>query len=657
MFDLFALVLLYIRVEQGESEAIDENPDNNRFGGAWIMVRILFRLFFVLFFPLSVVFAQSELVPRIETYVTPSQMERLFATAEGRANALRLFRKIKMSKVYLDVLRSGHSPNRQLVVETRDFFIQNGMEVSGGITTTSGKEFGVPSSRTPIFLNYQSEKTRQDMSGRIREIATLFDEFIIDDFFASDDESRISVKAKENRSWSAYRLDLLTDYARHYLISPARSVNPNIRFIIKYPQWYDRFHQFGYDVVREPKIFDCVWVGTETRNPKTETYGYVMPTEGYINYCWLHSIAKEKTGGAWFDFHDCTPNMYLMQAYQSVLAGAERIILFDTESFIKQGASARKLINRSEALFALGGLLHNRKALGMAAYKPPHSDGSDSAGGANLYIYDYIATLGLSPIMIAEPPDSAPVIFLPRHAAANPDTDKHLHRWIKRGAVIVVTPDFLAALNDPKITELAGYTEGLNLKAAEKNVTEFRVGGKRFTSDSPVKLRALPVPSQAEVLCAGITDEGDIPILTRRQIPNRKQTTPRGSILVLNMSTFTHKEIIESELLLLPPRPLTIKDWPSGVVNRIRRAIPAPYPLQIDGPNNTGVYFYEGNVLVLTSFHESPVQVTLTWLKKGPNPLRLDKSFPHANGTNAQKKGEKLVVTIAPWEPAVVHWK
>jgi len=659
----------YIKVKRNESETIYRDLDKNGYGGAEIMAKNVFYLFIILFFPFSLVFAQSELLPCMETYVTPTQTERLFATAEGRENALSLFRKIKLSKIYLDVLRSGHSPDRQLVIEIRDFFVRNGIEVSGGITTTSGKEFGVPSSRTSLFLNYQSEKTRQDMSGRIREIATLFDEFIIDDFFASDDESRISVQAKQDRSWSVYRLDLLTDFARRYLIIPARSVNPDIRFIIKYPQWYDRFHAYGYDVVREPEMFDGVWVGTETRDPKTDTYGYVMPTEGYINYCWLRSIAGEKTGGAWFDFHDCTANIYLMQAYQSVLAGAERIILFDTASFIKQGASARKLINRSEALFALGGILHDRKALGMAAYKPPHSEGSGPEGGANLYIYDYIATLGLSPIMTAQPPDSAPVIFLPRHAAENPDIDNHLRRWIKRGATIVVTPDFLAVLNDPKITELAGYTEGLNLKASEKQVTKFRVAGKRFTSNSPVRLRALPAPSEAKVLCAGITTEGDIPILTRLTqhvappppAESAGKTPPRagalhGSILVLNLSTFTHKEITDSELMLLPPRPLTIKDWPDGVVNRIRRSIPAPYPLQIEGPNNIGVYYYEGNVLVLTSFHETPIQVTLTWQKKGPTPLRLDENFPHAAGTNAKKTGEKLIVTIAPWEPAVIRW-
>ena len=74
---------------------------------------------------------------------------------------------------------------------------------------------------------------------------------------------------------------------------------------------------------------DTIWVGTESRNPDTRLfptprYGYVMPTEGYINYRWLTTVAGPKTGGAWFDSIDCTAQNYLDQAYQSVLAGRQR---------------------------------------------------------------------------------------------------------------------------------------------------------------------------------------------------------------------------------------------------------------------------------------------------------------------------------------------
>ena len=41
--------------------------------------------------------------------------------------------------------------------------------------------------------------------------------------------------------------------------------NPSVRFD-DYPQWYDRFHERGYEVTRQTEDFDRIWVGTETRD-------------------------------------------------------------------------------------------------------------------------------------------------------------------------------------------------------------------------------------------------------------------------------------------------------------------------------------------------------------------------------------------------------
>ena len=43
-------------------------------------------------------------------------------------------------------------------------------------------------------------------------------------------------------------------------------VNPKVRIIVKYPCWYDDFHERGYDVIRETADFDRIWVDTETRD-------------------------------------------------------------------------------------------------------------------------------------------------------------------------------------------------------------------------------------------------------------------------------------------------------------------------------------------------------------------------------------------------------
>jgi hypothetical protein len=48
--------------------------------------------------------------------------------------------------------------------------------------------------------------------------------------------------------------------SRERIRAPARRVNPQVRLIIKYPQWYDRFHERGDDVIRQTADFDRIWV-------------------------------------------------------------------------------------------------------------------------------------------------------------------------------------------------------------------------------------------------------------------------------------------------------------------------------------------------------------------------------------------------------------
>lgn len=594
--------------------------------------------------------AAANPVPRLEAYVTAEQVDSLFSTDENCKKALSAFQDIGVTKIYLDTFRCGYIPGEKVLIHARDFFRENGIEVSAGMTTTYGENFGTPSDRSRFWLNYQTEKTQMDLSNHFRKIASFFDEIMIDDFFSTNDESEISENARGNRSWPEYRLDLMCDIARRCVIQPAREANPNVSIILKYPQWYDRFHCFGYDAAREPAMFDRIWVGTETRNPETQRYGFVMPTQGYINYSWLRSIAGPKTGGAWFDFGDCTPECYLMQAYQSVLAGAEEIVLFEAGSLVDKNPCIEPLLQRHKALFALGEILKGRKSIGLTAYKPPHSDGSDLEGAANLYVYDYLATLGLSPIPVASAPDNVPAVFLPRQAVADAAIIEKVHKWLAAGTTILTTPDFLTALGDCKLVERAGYEYPIALKTSKEKVDRFRVDGKELYSKTAIQLRDLEKPPRAEILCAGVIGSKDIPLLTR------KKDDSGGQILVLNLDTFTHEEFGPGREEFLPPRPLSVKDWPAEVVNRIRDAVPTPRGLEITGPNNIGIYYYEGNLLVLANFNESPATLSLKW-KTPPKNITLHNSFPHAEGASMEKQNESIKVTVPAWELVIIEWK
>lgn len=591
--------------------------------------------------------AQGETAVRFEAYVTAHQVEQLLASDESRNEALARFQDLGISKVFLETVRSGFKPSAETLTAARDFFRGRGLEVSGAVATTNGNDFGVASNQPGIWLNYQSEKTQADMAEHFRWIAGLFDELMIDDFFATDDESEISAEARGDRSWSEYRLELMMEFAARHVIAPAREANPDVQLILKFPQWYDRFHKFGYDAALAHTLFDRIWVGTETRNPETQRFGFTMPTMGYINYSWLAGLSGDKIGGGWYDFGDCTPETYLMQGYQTVLAGAREIVLFEAGGIVSDNPCLEPFKRRRHAVEALGAVIGNRRALGIPAYKPPRGEGSDEAGAGNLYVYDYLATLGLPAVPVAEPPPAgANAVFLARQAAGAPGIADNVREWLNHDAQVFVTPDFLAAVGDDELTRLAGFEPPFVLSGEEAAVNGFGAGA--------VNLRVIPMPADGSVLALGETALGPVPILTRKRFE-------RGEVLTLNLHTYRHGEFAPDREQFLPPRPLTIKNWPDAIVNQIHRAARFPYGFEIIGRNNEGVYFFEDNLLVLANFnHEPIVQQIRPPAGSGIEP-RLHQAFPHAEGAELRPsegpyRSHAVTAVIPPWELAVIEW-
>ena len=314
---------------------------------------------------------------RLSTYVTAHTVEQMFRTEEGRREVLSLLRCYGITKVYLEVYRSGLVIAPGLIEPSVDFLEANGFEVVGGIATVPGKDFGVYQEGPLSWFNWQNPKTQDDLRKVIEDSAPFFDSFIVDDFLCTSDTSLESKAAKGERSWSEYRRKLLADLSRSVFIDPAKEKNPGIKMIIKYPQWYDRFHLFGYDVTATTELFDGIWVGTETRGQYTQRFGFVQPYEGFINLRWLGSVAGEKTGGSWFDHIDCTDRDFIEQAYQSVLAGSKELVIFSFDSFITGHPGHHLLMKDFEKLASLADEVESGPVKGPAGYKPPNSDAGE----------------------------------------------------------------------------------------------------------------------------------------------------------------------------------------------------------------------------------------------------------------------------------------
>ncbi|XOV94108.1 MAG: hypothetical protein ACFHWX_05260 [Bacteroidota bacterium] len=530
---------------------------------------------------------------RFSVYITAHTVDRLLSLEEGRREALSLLHANGITKVYIEVYRSGLVVRPELLAEVKDFFVNNGFEVVGGIATVPGGDFGVAQEGKLGWFNWQNEKTQNDLRQVMLDAAPIFDTFIVDDFLCTGDTSLESKSAKGDRSWSVYRRELLTELATSIFIEPAKSVNPDIHMIIKYPQWYDRFHMFGYDVESGPRLFDEVWVGTETRGQYTQRFGFVQPYEGFVNYQWISTLAGDKIGGAWFDHGDCDALDFIEQAYQSVLAGANEIVIFNYGSFVQGHPGHHQLRMDMEKLFTLASAVKSNPVVGIPAYKPPHSDAE-----GDLYIMDLIGMLGIPLIPVSAYPDEASTIFLPAQAASDPDIISKIWTSKGKGSRIIATSGFIAKVKDDgRLAELAGISKPV-VKPSKAN--QIMVGGTEASLDPPLDLDGIFEVGSAESL---LESSSGIPFLTRSE---------DQSFYVLNSHTFSEQDFEAVGEVLLCPRPLGILEVPDVWVNTIRSVFNHELPVHLHASTRVTMQPLANGELIIHNYNQEKTAIKLS---------------------------------------------
>ncbi len=536
---------------------------------------------------------------RFGTYITVGAVNTCLNDTDGRREALSVMKSLGITKAFIETYRGGRVADEELLITVRDFFTSNGIDVIGGIATVPGKDFGVRQEGQLGWFNFQHPKTQHDLENVVRLTARVFDEMIIDDFLCTADTSELSSKARGDRSWSQYRMDMLTDLSENLFIKPAREENPDITIIIKYPQWYDRFHLFGYDLTREPELFDKVWVGTETRGPDTRRMGYVKQYEGFVNFCWISSFAPEKMGGAWFDHIDCKANDFIDQAYQSILAGAREIIFFNYFNLMNGHPGHHLLRRRFSTLMELAGMVRQESVKGICGYKPPHSDAE-----SDCYILDYMGMIGVPLIPTSQYPADADVIFLPTQAAADQNLMKKVEQSIADGKTIIITAGLLKTLSsNQEFLELTGikssdFTSPIKIKNLIWKSNKIAVENDLFL---PAKLK----PSTAKALLNVEGKKELLPFLTVNDHASG------GKLFVLNVCTYSEKDFKAINEVLLAPKQIPWLDLPDEWLNVIREAFLDPLKISFKGRGRISLHLFGEDNFVICNFNDEPVEIDL----------------------------------------------
>lgn len=512
---------------------------------------------------------------RVSAYATAGGIVRYLGPPEKRAAVTETLRRLGVNGIFLEGRRGDEYVPPKLLAELRDHFRAAGFRVAGGIATVPGKSFGVRQNEPLGWLNWQNEKTQREIAHFFRENAAVFDRLIVDDFYCTGDTSPESDRARRGRPWSEYRQDLLVGLLEPMMFAPARAVRPDIELIIKYPQWYDRFHVFGYAPDRMSQPFPRVWVGTEVRNPETQRMGFVQPTQGYMNFRWITSVAGGKVEGAWFDHIECTAQNFVDQAYMSILAGARELTLFHLGDLIEGHPGHRPYLAALPELAELAGQVRGQTREGWVFYKPVGSDAEE-----NLFVADYLGMLGLPLEPRAQWPAETRAVVLAVQAAADPAVMERARKMVEAGGAVLFTPQALRKLGD-EAQRWAGVTVGPSPRSGAAAAAGSK--GRMTTLAVPLEVdAAVDAPPAATRLVAQVSGK-NVPLLTVRR-------AGRGQVLVLNIRTFSEADYRATGEFLLPPKALGWPALPREVADPLRAALLQPAGLRFSAPARVALF-------------------------------------------------------------------
>ena len=543
---------------------------------------------------------------KVSTYIRAQDVARMADDKFLNRTWETVSSQVDLDKIYLETHRDAFTVDEKTMTKVKKFFLSKGLEVGGGITYTRSEPTDFET------YSYARENERQLVREVAEYTARLFDDFILDDFFFIDlkNDDEIAAKEKSGKSWTEYRLRLMSDAGRELVLEPAKKVNPKVKVIIKYPNWYDHFHGLGFNLEEEPQYFDGIWTGTETRDP-----GSAQHLQNYLSYNvvrYFDNIAPGKNGGGWVDAGGIHMSMdrYAEQLHLTMLSKTPEIILwnymqlndvkitpqmrakwqdaggnsFRYDEMVAPFERGGKTVSPTTmARFASVTLQQTDKLVGqlgnpvgLVSYKPYHSSGED-------FLQNYLGMIGLPMDMHPQFLSDRQQILLTEQAAKDPQIVDKIKAQLKKGGDVIITTGLLKAIRE-KIADVCELYCG-DLKAIVndfgwfgKSEREFIIPQvKYFTND------AWEVVSAGRPLSGGVSG---YPILLR-------DTYSKGMLFVLTV----------------PDDFGNLYDFPAGALNVIRRAMSKDVGAYIEGPSKVALFPYDNKTLVVENFNDEAVSL------------------------------------------------
>ena len=527
----------------------------------------------------------------------------------------RISSQLKVDKVYIEVQRNRDLASDELLERVKKFFLDHGVRVAGGMALSDGG-FGQFKS-----FCYTDPQDRQFIQHAAELAARHFDEIIQDDFFFVNTKTDSDIAARGTNTWTQFRLDLMDDAAENLIIKPARAVNPKVKLVIKFPNWYEHFQGLGYDLDREPKLFDGIYTGTETRDPII-TDQHLQQYESYEIIRYFDNIKPGGNGGGWVDTYSIGYiDRYAEQLRDTLFAKAPQIMLFewsamsrpilpgDREAWqnLHTSFDYNELLAAFETNHPVGltnptiasaasyslkqvdpflGQLGN--PIGIASYKPYQSTGED-------FLHNYLGMIGIPIELHPDFPTNADLVLLTESAKFDPEIVAKIKQQLAAGKSVVITSGLLHALENRGINDIVElrYTDRKLL--AHEFYGGFGAGNGADLGTDPNAAILLPV----------------IEFLTNDAWPLLRAMANGGACPLLLMDRYSEGVLY---VLTIPDNFADLYRLPPAVTTALKGYLMRGFPVRLDGPNQVALFVYDNHTFIVESYlpTETDVKVSTT---------------------------------------------
>jgi hypothetical protein len=546
-------------------------------------------------------------------------------------------KQVKIDKVYLETTRDSGVAEAAEMETMKKFFTDRGIKASAALGLTANERNNYQT------YDYSSQADRDKVKSWVEFTARHFDEIILDDVFFTNDKGDDAIAAKGSKSWTQFRMELLDEVSKNIIIGPAKAVNPKVHLIIKYPNWYESFQGLGYDLDVQPKIFDAIYTGTETRN--ADVGQRLQSYQSYLETAYLNHIKPGGNQGGWIDGGGDA--RYAEQFWDTLFAKVPELLVFDSRQIMERPGQRSSVLGNEDTNSVLANVMApvpqpdgskftpNMTArfvgysaelldrflgklgqpIGVPTYKPRSSFGE-------MYLPTYLGMVGVPIDLVPDFPTNATTILLTAASKNDPDLVAKTKEFVRKGGQAIATSGLLEALGEKGFQDIS-----------EIEVLDHRVLATGFSGGGRGGAAAVAAP------------QTNLNMLLPRM---RRFSNDNGIGLEFTTANSGYPMLVQAPygkgtlcVLALPDDFADIYRLPQSVLTQIRTLLGRDLFVSLDAPDHVSLFVYDNRAFIVQNFQSKAVSTRVTARATALRDLLSGKTIAPSAGLGAAAGGRR----------------